>query len=187
MNSESLANKDIVALARRSIEYYIHNREIMPISSDIDRTLLTHRAGVFVCLKKNGKLRGCIGTFEPRCSSVAEEIVKSAVQASFCDPRFSPLREEELNEVRLSVDILTYPEKVSGFEELDPSRYGVIVEWEEKKGLLLPDIEGVDTVEYQVDIARQKAGIPPHAPFILYRFSVERFTEPEKGKGFGHG
>ncbi len=181
MNTDNQVKRDIIALARRSIEYYLHNRRVMPVPLDIHSSLLSRRSGAFVSLKKGGNLRGCIGTFEPQCSSLAEEIVKNAVQASCCDPRFTPVQEDELNQVQISVDILSHPERVSGNEELDPVRFGVIVEWQGKRGLLLPDIEGVETVEYQVDIARRKAGIPPHVPVALYRFRVERFSENARG------
>jgi AmmeMemoRadiSam system protein A len=120
-------------------------------------------------------LRGCIGTFEPAEKDVATETVRNAVSAATCDPRFPCVRAEELPEIEYSVDVLTPPERVSGPADLDPKRYGVIVQAGRRRGLLLPDLEGVDTVEYQVSIAMQKAGIMPGTPVTLYRFEVKRY------------
>ena len=132
-------------------------------------------AGVFVSLKKHGELRGCIGTFEPTRPNVALEIIHNAISAATRDPRFPPVEAHELSEIGYSVDILTKPEAVSDTKDLDPKRYGVIVESGWKKGLLLPDLEGVDTVEYQLSIAKQKAGIGEEEPVRIYRFMVKRY------------
>ena len=132
-------------------------------------------AGVFVSLKKNGQLRGCIGTIFPQHGSVVEEVLENAISAGHKDPRFYPVREEELAELEISVDLLHAPEPVSGKEELDPARYGVIVRAGRKTGLLLPNLEGVDTVEEQIEIARQKAGIAAGEPVELERFEVVRY------------
>ena len=147
-------------------------------SPGIDEDLtpdMRQRAGVFVCLKVRGMLRGCIGTFQPAEKNVAEEIVRNAVSAATCDPRFSCVRSEELPHIEYSVDVLTEPEPAKDLADLDPKRYGVIVQAGGRRGLLLPDLEGVDTVEEQVSIAMQKAGIPPGAPVTLSRFEVKRY------------
>jgi AmmeMemoRadiSam system protein A len=133
------------------------------------------KAGVFVSIKKHGQLRGCIGTFEPDKSNVAQEIISNAVSSAIRDPRFLPVVAEELPDLTYSVDVLTTPEPVESEKELDPERYGVIVEKGKRHGLLLPDLEGVDTVEQQIDICRQKAGIAPDEPVKLYRFEVKRY------------
>ena len=133
------------------------------------------RAGVFVSLKKEGGLRGCIGTFLPTEKSIAHEVIANAIKAASADPRFPPVREEELSQLRCSVDLLSEPEECSR-EDLDPKRYGVIVESGWRRGLLLPDLEGVATAEEQLNIARMKAGIEPGEPVTLYRFVVERHT-----------
>ncbi len=119
------------------------------------------RAGAFVSIKKNGTLRGCIGTFEPTQASVAEEILCNAVSAASHDPRFDPVTEEELPELVYSVDVLSSPEPIASSDQLDVRRYGVIVQNGDRRGLLLPDLAGVGTVEEQISIARKKAGIGP--------------------------
>ena len=133
------------------------------------------KAGVFVSLKKHGQLRGCIGTFLPAYQNLAEEIKCNALAAGLKDPRFSPVEAAELPAIVYSVDILALPEACNK-EELDPGRYGVIVSSGSKRGLLLPDLEGVDTVEEQLQIALQKGGISPRDKYAIQRFEVKRFT-----------
>lgn len=133
------------------------------------------KAGVFVCLKKHGQLRGCLGTIEPVTDSVPEEAIKNAIASATEDPRFHPVGEHELDGLDYSVDVIYPPEKINGESELDPAAYGVIVEKGQRRGLLLPDIEGVNTAGEQVRIARMKAGIGPRETVQLYRFQVKRF------------
>ena len=123
----------------------------------------------------DGRLRGCIGTIEPLRESLAREIIENAISAGTADPRFSPVTAGELPHLSYSVDVLLTPEKISGKKELDPKRYGVIVESGRRRGLLLPDLEGVNTAEEQLAIALQKAGISPGEPYRLYRFLVRRY------------
>ncbi|SHE44778.1 AmmeMemoRadiSam system protein A [Alkalibacter saccharofermentans] len=137
------------------------------------------RAGVFVSLHKDGQLRGCIGTISPITQYTAKEIIRNAVEACSFDPRFPAVEPQELREIEVKVDILTEPEKVSGKEKLDPKLYGVIVKSGYRKGLLLPNLDGVDTVEEQIDIAMHKAGIQTYEDYELYRFKVIRH-EAEK-------
>jgi AmmeMemoRadiSam system protein A len=165
----------LVKLAKDAVERYIREHTVLPVRDEDLTPEMRERAGVFVCLKIRGMLRGCIGTFEPAEKDVATETVRNAVSAATCDPRFTCVRAEELPEIEYSVDVLTPPEKVSGPADLDPKRYGVIVQAGSRRGLLLPDLEGVDTVEYQVNIAMQKAGIMPGTPVTLYRFEVKRY------------
>jgi len=132
-------------------------------------------AGVFVSIHKLGGLRGCIGTFEPAANNVAEEIIANAISSATRDPRFPPIAPNELKDLDYSVDVLTSPEPVESKDQLDPKKYGVIVEAGYRRGLLLPDLEGVDSVNYQIDICRQKAGIAPDEPIKLYRFEVKRY------------
>lgn len=127
-------------------------------------------------LKKRGLLRGCIGTYEPTEESLAEEIIVNAIRAATEDPRFPPVTAGELPELTVSVDVLSPPEPCAE-QDLDPKRYGVIVAAGWRRGLLLPDLPGVDTVEEQLRIAKLKAGIPPGEPCRLWRFTVERHTE----------
>lgn len=163
-----------ISLARQSLEYYIQHGSIMELPENLDAELLEQRAGVFVSIKKQGKLRGCIGTISPVYKSVAEEILQNAVSSGVKDYRFNPVTKEELKDLVYSVDILGPIEKIQSEEELDPQQYGVIVSSGTKRGLLLPNLEGVDTVEEQIDIARRKAGISPAEKITLERFEVIR-------------
>ena len=163
-----------IKLAEKTIEEYVRHGKKTELSEDIPKELLENRAGVFVTLHKNDELRGCIGTIEPVRASIAEEIIYNAISASTEDPRFRPLRESELGEIEISVDVLKPAEKISSISELDPQRYGVIISRGYRRGLLLPMIEGVDTAEMQIDIARQKAGILKDEQYELHRFEVIR-------------
>ena len=138
---------------------------------------LSEKASCFVTLKKNGQLRGCIGTLSPRRDSLAEEIGENALGAAFEDPRFPPLKAEELEELSISVDVLSTPEQISGLTCLDPAKYGVIVEKGGARGVLLPDLEGVDTAEAQTAIAARKAGLPGPEGASISRFTVKRIEE----------
>jgi len=164
----------VVRLARNAIEEYIRSRRAIPVPETLSPEM-EERAGVFICLKKDGQLRGCIGTFMPSCKNVAEEIIKNAICAASQDPRFSPVAAEELGSLEYSVDILSPPEKVQGLKDLDPKRYGVIVAKSGMRGLLLPDLEGVTTPEDQIRIAKMKAGIGPRENADIYRFEVKRY------------
>jgi AmmeMemoRadiSam system protein A len=164
----------LVQLAQKTIEVYV--REHKTISPPAELTLeMQLRAGAFVSLHEHGDLRGCIGTFQPTAPNVAEEIIRNAIHAATQDPRFPPVRASELDDLEISVDVLTEPEPIESEAQLDPKRYGVIVQSGWKRGLLLPDLEGVDTVEYQVEIARRKASIGSREPVQLYRFEVKRY------------
>ncbi len=163
-----------VSLAERSLEYYIKEGQIMDIPEDIDKELLETKSGAFVTLKKGGKLRGCIGTIKPVEESVASEIIRNAVSAGTADPRFPSVTEEELNDLVYSVDVLGPTEKIVSPLELDVEKYGVIVSSGYRHGLLLPNLEGVDTIEEQIGIALAKAGIGEDEDYILERFEVIR-------------
>ncbi|HEY3318703.1 MAG TPA: AmmeMemoRadiSam system protein A [Coriobacteriia bacterium] len=164
-----------VALARRTINTYVRYGTVIDLEEQTD-DLLASSAGAFVSLHtRNGDLRGCIGTITPYRENLAEEIAHNAIQAATCDPRFPPLTPEELDDLDVSVDVLHEPEHVSDVDALDPKTYGVIVTNGRRRGLLLPDLEGVETPEAQVSIAMQKAGIPPGEPIGLERFKVDRY------------
>ncbi len=170
------AKEDVfVQLARRSLEHYVKNGSIMPAPDAISSELL-NKAGVFVSLKKHGALRGCIGTISPVHDSIALEIIHNAVSSACHDHRFDPVTKEELDDLVYSVDVLGPVEKVESEDELDTVQYGVIVTSGMKRGLLLPNLEGVDTVEKQIDIARRKAGIGPGEKIKLERFEVIRHS-----------
>jgi len=164
-----------VRLARETIENYVKQGKIITPPKDLPEEMINQKAGVFVSLKKFGDLRGCIGTFMPTQENIAQEIIKNAISAAIDDPRFSPVTVFELEDLSISVDVLSAPEEVKDTSQLDPKKYGVIVSSGYKKGLLLPDLEGVDTVEYQIDIAKRKAGIYPGEKVKLYRFEVKRY------------
>ena len=163
----------LARLARETVETYVRERKL-PRPAELTSEM-REKAGVFVSIKKQGELRGCIGTFEPTRSSVAEEIINNAVSSSTRDPRFAPVSPDELDHLTYSVDVLTQPEPVESEADLDPTAYGVIVRSGKRQGLLLPDLEGVDTVKRQIEICRLKAGILPDEPVELYRFEVKRY------------
>jgi AmmeMemoRadiSam system protein A len=165
-----------VRLARLGLETYIKTGRRASLPKDLPDEMLQKRAGVFVSLKKAGQLRGCIGTISPVTGSVAEEILRNVVSSAVEDPRFYPVREEELPALEYSVDVLSEAEPIDSPAELDVKRYGVIVQAGRRRGLLLPNLEGVDTVEQQIAISRQKAGIGPQEPISLQRFEVVRHT-----------
>ena len=163
----------LVRLAKRTVESYIRKGEI--IRAKRLTAEMKPRAGVFVSIHKGGELRGCIGTIEPQHGNVAEEVIANAISSASRDPRFYPITAAELKELEYSVDVLTRPEAVESQEELDPKRYGAIVEAGSRRGLLLPDLEGVESAREQVEICCQKAGIDPEEPMKLYRFEVKRY------------
>jgi len=164
----------LAGLAKETVETYVKEGRIPGPPAELAPEMRP-RAGVFVSIHKLGELRGCIGTFEPQEDTVAEETITNAVNSASRDPRFPPIVPGELKELDYSIDVLTEPEPVESKDELDPKRYGVIVEAGWRRGLLLPDLEGVDTADYQIDICRQKAGIAPGEPVKLYRFEVKRY------------
>ena len=164
----------LVELAKRTIESYVREGKVPPPPQDLTPEM-REQAGVFVSLKIKGNLRGCIGTFAPERKTVAEEIMANAVRSSTRDPRFPPVSPGDHASLEYSVDVLTSPEPVASEDDLDPKKYGVIVECGCRRGLLLPDLEGVETVQYQIEICRAKAGIPANMPVKLYRFEVKRY------------
>ena len=168
------ASDAYVRLARQSVESYVLHNTVMDVPAGLPDEMLKKQAGTFVSIHKNGSLRGCIGTILPTKNSIAKEIIYNAVSASTKDPRFSPITPDELKYLEINVDVLTEPEDISSPEELDVKRYGVIVTHGYKRGLLLPDRDGVDSVEQQIDIARRKAGIDKGEDIKLQRFEVVR-------------
>ena len=173
-----------IALARLTVETFVNTGHPAALPADVPDELLNRRAGVFVSLHERGQLRGCIGTISATCDSIAQEILQNGISACSRDPRFDPVEPDELDYLEYSVDVLGDAEPIDSPAELDPKRYGVIVTKGWKRGLLLPNLEGVDTVEYQLAIAKQKAGIRPSDPHVkLERFEVVRHTaggEPRK-------
>jgi AmmeMemoRadiSam system protein A len=168
----------IVRLAKETVEKFTRERKIpkkVILPEDLPAEFGTDKAGVFVSLKIGGELRGCIGTFLPVTESIVEEAIRNAIAASSEDPRFPPVDQSELDVIDYSVDVLSPPEPVEDTSALDPRRYGVIVKSGGRRGLLLPDLEGVDTVEDQLRITRMKAGIAPDEDISIERFEVKRY------------
>jgi AmmeMemoRadiSam system protein A/AmmeMemoRadiSam system protein B len=166
-----------VKLAIESLTTYLKtSKELEQIPSYVTEEMKNLKRGVFVSLKKHENLRGCIGTIFPVTNSVAEEIIRNAIEAGVNDPRFNEVEEDELEDIVFSVDVLTEPEATKK-EELNPKKYGVIVSCKGRRGLLLPDIEGVDTVEQQLSIALEKAGIGPYEGYEIEKFKVIRHKE----------
>lgn len=165
----------LVRLAKQAIETYVKEGCAIELPAELIPEM-KEKAGVFVSLKKHGELRGCIGSFVPACDNVASEIIKNAIYAATQDPRFHCVRSEELNDLVYSVDVLSLPEEVKDIKELNPKKYGVIVSKGQRKGLLLPDLEGVDTVEEQLRITKMKAGLSPDDEEVkIFRFEVKRY------------
>mgnify|MGYP003288628496 CR=1 FL=1 len=176
--AERLDENALPALARDAVETFIRSGNILTPPESTEN-LLTSPAPCFVCLKTlDGELRGCIGTIEPVRETLAEEVVANAISAAMNDPRFDPVKRDELTNLRYSVDVL-FPPEPAEMEDLDPAVFGVIVEDESssRRGLLLPDIPGIDNAKQQVEIAARKAGIGPDERIRLWRFKVERFGE----------
>lgn len=176
---ETRAYAELPRLARRTVETFVREGRVVELPQASDESLLREPSACFVSIKtEEGDLRGCIGTIEPTRPSLAEELIANAISAATRDPRFLPVTPDELPHLRFSVDVLSAPEPAR-LEDLDPTTYGVIVTDESgrQRGLLLPAIEGVETVAQQVAIAARKAGLRPDAALKLYRFRVKRFNE----------
>lgn len=170
----------LVALARETIERFVLDGVRVEPPEELTAAM-RRRAGAFVTVRRHGQLRGCIGTIQPTCDTVAEEVIQNAISAITRDPRFPPLTREELEGLEVKVDVLGEPETVESLDQLDPKRYGLIVQSKRqhgKRGLLLPDLEGIDTVEKQVHWTRyHKAGITdPEEPVEMFRFEVRRYS-----------
>ncbi len=179
-------------LAKKAVETFVREKKIITPSKDLPKEFFEKRAGVFVTIEKAGQLRGCIGTYLPTRINIAEEIIQNAISAATEDYRFDPIEEGELNSLSYTVYILSTPALVKDLKELNPKKYGVIVKTlplvypnqdvvfnnhvVPKTGLLLPDLEGIDSVEKQISIACQKGGIDPAKEKIfIYKFSVTKY------------
>ncbi|MCS7201559.1 MAG: AmmeMemoRadiSam system protein A [Dictyoglomus sp.] len=167
----------VISLVKKAIEVYLKEKKIIDPPEDIPLEL-KKRAGSFVSIHtKNGKLRGCIGTILPTSENLAQEIIQNAINSAFRDPRFPPVTLEELDDLEFSVDILSPLEEVKSLDELDPKKFGIVVEKGWRRGVLLPDLEGVNTVKKQLEIALAKAGIDPSEDYKIYKFTVIRYKE----------
>lgn len=163
-----------VSLARESVGHFLNHHTKLPCPDPLSQDLQA-RTGAFVSIKKKRQLRGCIGTLEPSEANLAVEIIENALKAALHDPRFSPVSVEELEDLSYSVDVLRPLEKISSTSELDPKVYGLVVRSNSKQGVLLPDLEGVDSIEDQIRICRDKGKIANDEPLEMYRFRVDRY------------
>lgn len=176
---QRIDESELPALARRAVETFISEQRIVEPPPILPSSLLAQRSACFVSIKTmERELRGCIGTIEPDKNSLAEEIITNAINAAIRDPRFRPISPTELPFLRYSVDVLDQPEPAR-LEDLDPATFGVIVmdHLGLRRGLLLPNIEGIKTASQQIHIAARKAGIAPHESLELLRFRARRFNE----------
>jgi AmmeMemoRadiSam system protein A len=162
-----------VELARKTIEAYVKDEKVIEPPKELAPEM-KEKAGVFVSLHRKGQLRGCIGTFLPTTENVANEVIRNAIESSTRDPRFAPVTEAELADLEISVDVLSQPEAIDSKEKLDPTCYGCIVKAGGRRGLLLPDLPGVNTPDQQIAICKQKAGIGEKEKVELFRFKVRR-------------
>lgn len=169
-----MAFHPLVVLATRSIKHQLETGHSLPCPDPLPEEM-TIRAGTFVSIKKNRLLRGCIGTIQPKYKNLAEEVIQNAVKAANEDPRFPPIEMKELDQLNISVDVLTAPEKINDLSFLDVKRYGLIVQSEGRKGLLLPNLDNIKTVDQQLKVCLKKGGIKETDPYELYRFEVKRF------------
>ena len=171
-------NKEIaIKLARDSLKTYLKEKKVLSLLPDMPEYFLK-RAGCFVSLKKEDcSLRGCIGTIEPVYDTLAEEMIRNSISAGTKDPRFPKVEIRELDSLVFSVDVLHPKEEINDIDHLDPNVYGVVVEKGRQRGVLLPDLEGIDTAQKQVEIAMTKASINDINGTKIYRFKVERYNE----------
>lgn len=174
MNIIRREEDSLVRLARNALEQYVINNKTINLPQDVEESFKNKQAGVFVSIKKDGQLRGCIGTTQPVENCIAAEIVRNSIHSGTQDPRFYPVDKNELKQLVYSVDVLEEPEEIQDKKQLDVKKYGVIVEKGLRKGLLLPNLESVDTTEEQIEIALKKANIEKGEKYKMYRFKVER-------------
>ena len=174
LKSKREKSDEYVRLARDAVEAYVLRREVLNVPADLPDEMLSTQAGAFVSIHEHGDLRGCIGTIAPTRACVAEEIIGNAISASTRDPRFPAIKPDELPWLDINVDVLGEPEDIESEDELDVKRYGVIVSCGHRRGLLLPDLDGIDTPRQQVEIAMKKGGIHKFEKYRLQRFEVIR-------------
>ena len=172
--------KFLLLIAKKAILHYLKTKEKISPPSETPPSLLKEKSGVFVSIKKDGKLRGCVGTFLPTKENIAKEVIESAILAGFYDDRFPPLSENEIPSLSFTVYLLDEPSLIKDISELDPKKYGILVKSlsSKKIGLLLPDIEEIKTIEDQIFIACQKAGIDPlNEKFLIFKFTAKKYED----------
>ena len=164
----------VVSLAIRSVQHHIEKGRPLPWPDPLPEAMET-QAGTFVSIKKNSLLRGCIGTIQPKYANLAEEVIQNAIKAASEDPRFPPIEKKELDQLTITVDVLTAPEKIDDTSSLEVKRYRLIVRHKGRQGLLLPDLENIKSVDQQLKVCLKKGGIKESDPYELFRFEVKRF------------
>ena len=164
----------LVALAAHSVKHHLEKGQTLPCPNPLPKEMKI-QAGAFVSIKKNRLLRGCIGTIQPKYANLAEEVIQNAIKAANEDPRFPPIEKKELQELTISVDVLSPPEKIDRVQFLDVNCYGLIVRDKSRQGLLLPNLENIKTVDQQLKVCLKKGGIKKNDPYEMFRFEVKRF------------
>ncbi len=169
----------LVALAQKAVETYINTGKIIKAEDNLIKEFSERKAGVFITIEKNQDLRGCIGTYLPTRDNIIEEVIQSAISAAVEDYRFGPIQKQELPFLSYTVSILEKPELIKNKKELDPKEYGIIIKtlnYPPKSALLLPDLEGIDTIEKQISITCQKGGINSlEEELIIYKFRIKKY------------
>lgn len=163
-----------IILVIETIRYFLETGKILPCPTIVPDELNV-KAGTFVSIKKNKRLRGCVGAILPQTENLAKEIIRNTVSAASRDPRFSPIVKSELSELSFTVDVLAKPEKVKSFDELDCKKYGVVIKNGDRQSILLPNLEGVETVQKQIQVCREKAGLEYNVPLEIFRFKSLRY------------
>jgi AmmeMemoRadiSam system protein A len=164
-----------IILAKEAVENNIINKKRIEPGKSVPIEGITDKAGVFVSITNHGKLRGCIGTIYPTQKNIALEVIRNAILASTNDNRFPKVIKHELPDLKYKVDILSEPQPIGSYKNLDPKNYGVVVKTPDGRcGVLLPDLPGINDGLEQMAVAKQKGGIAPDEECFLYRFEVER-------------
>ena len=165
-----------VKLATQAVHHFLSKGKPLPCPSPVPKSMIG-QSGAFISIKKkiNHELRGCIGTISPNQDNLAKEIIQNAVNAATRDPRFKAVTIEELDQLRFSVDVLTPLVPVDSLEQLNPRQYGLSIKYKECQGILLPNLEGIDNVQNQIDICLKKGNISKKVPYQMYRFEVKRY------------
>ena len=172
-----------IELAKEAVENYIGERKVIEPSKSLPKEFFERKAGVFVTIEKDGRLRGCVGTYLPVRGNIVEEIIHNAIAAATEDYRFGAIKKAELPRLSYIVYILQKPEKVSDIAELDPKKFGIIIKAGERSGLLLPELEGVNTVVEQIAICCEKGGIMLKQDNVeIYKFTVEKYGQENQKK-----
>lgn len=167
--------KDYISLAKSTIEKYIKENKVISLPKNLPKKFYEKKAGVFITIKKDGKLRGCIGTFLATKENIAKEIIENSISAATKDYRFMPVEESELPFLSYEVYILQNPEKILSIESLNPKKYGILIKSKDKSGLLLPGLDGIENAQEQISIACQKADISSKEKIEIFRFLAKKF------------